>query len=180
MTKIANGWKVEGWKQQGHVKGRFKKTHGMTNTRTWQAWFSMRARCRNKNPIYIKYYQKKGITVTPKWETFETFLADMGECPDGFQLDRINPAKGYYKENCRWVNTSQQASNKGAKLRNKTRYKGVSVAWWNKNKFYTQIKHSYLGSFDTAEEAALAYNEAAKKEYGEYAYLNIIKKRKDG
>jgi hypothetical protein len=38
----------------------------------------------------------------------------------------------------------------------------------------TNKKFLYLGSFPTKEEAALAYNQAALKYHGEFAYLNLI------
>jgi hypothetical protein len=60
---------------------------------------------------------------------------------------------------------------------NKTGYKGV---YWNKKnrKYVANIGVGgtcvYLGSFETAEDAALAYNQRAVEVYGEYARLNII------
>lgn len=54
-------------------------------------------------------------------------------------------------------------------------YKGVSQ---DHNRWVAKIredgKQITIGRFDTAEEAALAYNEKAKELFGEFAYLNNI------
>jgi hypothetical protein len=55
---------------------------------------------------------KRCIVVDPRWASFETFLADMGERPIGRSLHRINNNLGYFKENCEWATSSEQARNR--------------------------------------------------------------------
>lgn len=57
-----------------------------------------------------------GLTVDPEWEVYTNFLRDMGERPDGTSLDRVDNAKGYCKENCRWATPQQQAWNRRGTL----------------------------------------------------------------
>lgn len=76
---------------------------------TYRTWVSMKARCSNKNNIF---YGGKGVQVCDEWMSFEVFLKDMGERPDGCTIDRIDPSKGYFKENCRWATSRQQCRNK--------------------------------------------------------------------
>lgn len=79
---------------------------------TWQTWHSLRQRCSNKNRKDYKYYGGRGITVCDKWENFLGFLEDMGTKPDGMSIDRIDPNKGYSKENCRWASIDKQLQNR--------------------------------------------------------------------
>jgi hypothetical protein len=59
---------------------------------------------------------------------------------------------------------------------NSSGYKGVTREG---NRWRAQIgingKTRYIGSYDTKEDAALAYNEKAKELWGEFALLNEIK-----
>lgn len=58
-----------------------------------------------------------------------------------------------------------------------SKYKGV---YWDKQhkkwraRIYIKGKRKHLGRFEDEKQAALAYNEAAKKYYGEFAFLNKI------
>ena len=88
-----------------------KKTHGLYNTPTYYSWKMMKARC--QRPTYDSYanYGGRGIKVCDAWQTFEGFLADMGERPDGTSLDRIDVDGDYEKSNCQWVTHKKQCQN---------------------------------------------------------------------
>lgn len=82
-----------------------------------------------------------------------------------------------YRCNLRPATRLQNRMNCGLSKRNKSGFKGVS---WHKscNKWVAKIeindKSIYLGLFDDKIEAAKAYNAAAKKHFGEFAWLNPI------
>ena len=81
-------------------------------------------------------------------------------------------------ENLRVCNNIQNLCNRGAQINNTSGYKGVT--WLRKNRKWSshiQVnkKVIYLGSFTDIEDAANAYNEAAKKYHGKFAKLNIIR-----
>ncbi|WP_411706281.1 AP2 domain-containing protein [Edaphovirga cremea] len=81
------------------------------------------------------------------------------------------------KENLREATHQQNNFNKVANSNNKSGYKGVSF-YRASNKWQASIKvngrSKHLGHHETPEKAALAYNQAASKYFGEFAYLNNI------
>lgn len=92
-------------------------THGHTvlgkQTRTYQCWCDMRKRCSNPKATGYARYGGRGITVCDRWlESFENFLADMGECPAGFEIDRKDVNGNYEPSNCRWLTKRDQSRNK--------------------------------------------------------------------
>ena len=94
-------------------KGKAKRIHGMTQTSTYRSWGGMKQRCYNQNNKKYHRYGALGIVVCDEWlNSFEKFLSDMGECPDGMSIDRIDVTKGYYKENCRWATQKEQQNNR--------------------------------------------------------------------
>jgi len=79
---------------------------------TYKVWVTMRQRCIDINSRDYKNYGGRGISVCDRWNTFENFLQDMGICPKGLSLERINNNGNYNKENCQWVTRKVQNNNR--------------------------------------------------------------------
>lgn len=79
----------------------------------YRIWKCLRNRANNPNRKDSKYYYQKGIKVCPEWDSFEQFYSDMGNCPEGMTIDRINPNGDYCRENCRWATMQTQSENRG-------------------------------------------------------------------
>jgi hypothetical protein len=92
-------------------KGPGNKRHGLHASRTYKAWLSMRQRCLNSNNPTFKNYGGRGITIDPSWNSFDQFLADMGEVPDGMSIERKDNDKGYGPDNCVWADRTTQSRN---------------------------------------------------------------------
>lgn len=95
------------------------RTHGKTREflKELRAWLNMIDRCSNPSHKSYSNYGGRGINVCSEWkDSFERFLADMGKCPEGFSLDRINNEIGYSKTNCRWAGRKTQQNNRGNTL----------------------------------------------------------------
>jgi len=71
----------------------------------------MRRRCKDPNARQYKWYGERGITVCERWESFENFLADMGDRPEGMTLERKDTAGNYEPSNCIWANQKTQMNN---------------------------------------------------------------------
>src|SRR5262249_55381349 len=86
--------------------------HGYYHTKVHKTWSSMRDRCLNPNHPQDHRYGGRGITISERWNSFEAFLADMGEPPSPkYSIDRIDNNKGYSPDNCRWATTKTQQRN---------------------------------------------------------------------
>lgn len=107
--------------RENSIKGAQKAntTHGHTRggreSRAYQTYRSMLARCYSPKQTSYKHYGGRGITVCDRWfgdGGFENFLEDMGEPSKGLSLDRIDPNGNYESKNCRWATALVQSRNR--------------------------------------------------------------------
>ena len=92
---------------------RFYK-HGMTNTRLFNIWSSMRERCTNSNAINYKNYGGRGITICGEWHEFQNFMdwAMSNGYDKNLSIDRIDNNGNYEPSNCRWVTPKVNSNNR--------------------------------------------------------------------
>ena len=107
--------------KQGH---RFKHgespRRGMPATREYWAWDGAKKRCYTKGVRSYRYYGARGITMCDEWRAdYLVFLRDMGRCPPGMSLDRIDVNGNYEPSNCRWATASQQQLNRRDRITGK-------------------------------------------------------------
>lgn len=91
------------------------RRHGLSRTPTYEAWKAMFQRCYNPKHKSYGDYGGRGITVCERWrESFDNFLADMGERPKGkHSIDRFPNQNGNYEPgNCRWATWKEQHRNR--------------------------------------------------------------------
>ena len=69
---------------------------------TRKAWSGMMNRCYSPTNKDYPGCGGAGITVCDRWHTYENFLSDMGEKPDGSLLARYVASTGFTPENTYW------------------------------------------------------------------------------
>lgn len=96
------------------LDGSYNVTHGMTHTRLYRLWFTMKQRCTDTNSSGYHKYGAKGITICSEWMTFEPFMkwASENGYSDELSIDRIDNSKGYSPDNCRFVTMRRQQNNR--------------------------------------------------------------------
>ena len=104
------------------------------------------------------------------------------DAPKGMDVDHINgDPLDNRKQNLRICTRAQNSQNKKLRCDSKSGFKGVYQRTSGRFESYigdpnspsTNKRSIRLGKFNSAEEAARAYDAKAKELYGEFAYLNF-------
>ena len=124
---------------------------------------------------YNTWYARTNIYGNGEQKTVLMHRLLCGSMCDGKQIDHKNHnGLDNRRSNIRVCSQNDNQHNQRPRL-GVSKYKGVGI---NYGKWHARIrnngKYINLGRFDTEEDAAKAYNEAALKYFGEFACLNQI------
>ena len=142
------------------------KTHGLIGIKLYYTWAKIKDRILNLKNKQYNDYGGRGITICEEWKndfvSFYNWAIENGyEENKGLSIDRIDNEGNYCPENCRWATKTIQNRNQRMQKNNTSGFKGV--CYYKKNNKYVAYicvnkKNTHLGSFQTAEEGAIAYN----------------------
>lgn len=131
------------------------------------AWLSQWNWCAVRRNSLGKFYAMRGQHVS-----MHRMILDCKSYVDHINRDTLDNRR----INLRMCSKKQNAYNR-ISTKNKSGFKGVPMYKAHRNGWVAQItvnyKYWYLGTFPTKEEAAVAYDKAAKELMGEFAALNF-------
>lgn len=126
----------------------------------------------------ISYYALTNIRINKRNVTLPMHRLILGlKYGDPRQVDHQNhDTLNNQKHNIRICNHSQNQANRIAQKNGTSKFKGVY--WYKRTKrwmarIWISGSTRFLGYFINEHDAALAYDVAAKKYFGEFAYLNF-------
>jgi hypothetical protein len=121
-----------GHKRRGHISD------------TYRTWMRIKRRCSQPNDKDYATYGARGIRVCERWHaSFDAFLADMGERPQGTSIDRIDFRGHYEPGNCRWADITTQIRNRSNTVRLTLNGQTQTIQEWSEQ---TGIKYTTIRS----------------------------------
>lgn len=126
-------------------------------------------------PNHGNWYAVRGVRKFPHYWTIRMHRVVVN-APEDMHVDHIDfDGLNNQKKNLRLCSRYENGRHMRLRKDNTTGYKGVYPCPYNKfgATIYIDGKQTYLGAFDTPEDAARSYDYFAKMYYKEFAVLNF-------
>lgn len=111
-ASLINGKGTFSFPSGGFVRKKKRDNHGLKAKfpAEYRTWLMMRNRCNNSRADDFRHYGGRGIKVCERWNSFPTFLKDLGTRPTpSHTLGRIDSELAYSPKNCRWETRLEQS-----------------------------------------------------------------------
>lgn len=154
-----------------------KKTHGMSKTRIYQEWNSIKNRCTNPRNRRYEDYGGRGINICNEWKndflSFYNWSVSNGY-KDSLTIERKDVDGDYCPENCCWIPLEEQANNRRMNLSIEYNGKTQNLKEWCEelNLNYKRV-HNRMFKLGYSFEEAITKpvmtqkrNKEAKNKYG--------------
>ena len=141
-------------------------THNMSKTHTYKTWCEIKYRCCVPSCSAYKDYGGRGIKMCDRWvDSYENFLEDMGERPEGTTIDRIDNNGDYCPENCRWADFKTQCNNRRSNIKINYLGESKSLTLWCEqfDMNYHVVKYAWKSGKYTFQEIVDIYKNQGRK-----------------
>lgn len=102
--------------------------HGRSKNKEYRAYYGAKRRCTDPKDKHFKDYGERGIKFL--FPSFQNFYAELGSCPKGMSLDRIDNNSNYKPGNVRWATIKEQSRNKRSNRLIKINGKKLTLVEW--------------------------------------------------
>jgi hypothetical protein len=114
----------------------------------------MKKRCTDSKASGWKNYGGRGIKVCDRWLVrFANFLEDMGECPEGLSLERIDNNGNYEPSNCKWATQIEQSQNKRGILLTENKVLSARQLYYSGVRTIAQLAEDFCIPYSTMYQA---------------------------
>ena len=135
-----------------------------TKIKAYAVWRNILMRCYDETNTHYKRYGGVGVKVCEEWLCYQKFAEwhEKNKIED-WEVDKDllseNEVKKYSPETCCFLPVDMNRKIKSDEVKNKTGYTGVAKEG---NKWRADVTNIYLGTYETKEEAGLAYLEGKR------------------